>query len=406
MTQILSNQAQTEVSRVRQMADVNSQPEPVVTNTSIDFTKSQKVADQVREWSKIKSTDLYNEARERGVDPIVVLEELDPTPTTLDGKKTVPLDALERCLYLLEQNPSTMTVDQFYSGPAMILLPSLISRWVQEGITIAAGAMNIYAVDRRVSGLTAHPLYLEGAGSAEGLAKAPLTSVDEKRLGSVGNAGLPVTKVGHRDKAVKVGTYGRDMLFDYKFVKYASLQELRILFNYVGLQMAYDDVGNVFEIVDSGDGVSGGPPSRLQISGSTGSGTLTFGDLTSAIVQMQGGGYRVSHWVGEANSLIDFLNLSQFSGANYRDTTLRELLTTRGPLTTPLGMLLISPNPPADADHLAFIDAGFALGKVEEQPLTVEADKVIQGLFEEIAIHGSWAFYKFMNDASGMIDYS
>ena len=399
----------SELSRMRQMAGSSGQTPLAVPTTgavTLNLDGAKKTADLIREWSRTKDMALYQEAAEKGVYPWEALEQHDPSPRDINGNIIVPLDAMERALYVLGINLSRVTVDQFFAGPAMILTPALALRWVRQGIQMANGASGIYTINRRVSGMNVNPIFLEAENAAGDAAKAPPTTSDRKRLGATGFQGLPITRIGYRDKDVKVGVYGRDLQFDYKVVKYASMTELRLIFNYVGMQIGYDDIGNIFELIDVGDGASGTPPTRLQISGSTGGGTLAFGDLVKAIVRLQEGGFRATHWIGESDSLIDFLSLSQFTGPNERDETLRGLLTGRGPLNTPLGTLLIAPNPPADADHLGFFDGAFAVAKGEEQPITVETDKILQGQLEEVAIAGAWAFWRFAHDAAGMIDYS
>lgn len=374
---------------------------------TMDLSGASKLAEEVARWTETKSLDLYQQAKQKGVEPWQVLEEIDPSPRNINGEMMVPLDALERVLYVMELDISSMTVEQFYAGKAMVLGPALVNRWLKEGYNMAFGGPTIFAVERRLTALTVHPLFLEAIGAAGDAAKAPPTTSGKKRLGALTESGsLPVTRVGYREKDVAVGTYGRDLEVSYDVVKYATVQELRIIFLYIGMQIAYDDIGNVFEVIDVGDGSSGAPPTRLQISGAGGAGALVFKDLVTAIARMAEGGFRVTHWVGESDSFIDFLSLAQFSGANERDWTLRELLQSRGPFATPLGILLPSPNPPADADHLGFFDAMFAVARGIETPLMVEADKIIAQRLEEAAISGKWAFWKLCHDASGMIDYS
>jgi hypothetical protein len=406
---VVSPEVASEVSRVRQMAGDASTTQkaiPAAGVVTLDFDGARKTADMIREWSRTKDLALYHEAAEKGVYPWEALEQYDPSPRDLNGDIIVPLDAMERALYVLGINLSQATVDQFFAGPGMILMPAMALRWVRQGIQMANGASGVFTINRRVNGMNVNPIFLEAENAAGDAAKAPPTTSDRKRLGAAGFQGLPITRIGYRDKDVKVGVYGRDIQFDYKVVKYASMTELRLIFNFVGMQIGYDDIGNIFQLIDVGDGSSGAPPTRLQIAGATGGGTLVFSDLIKAIVRMQEGGFRVTHWIGESDSLIDFLSLSQFTGANERDQTLRGLLTGRGPFQTPLGTLLIAQNPPADADHLGFFDGAFAVAKGEEQPIAVETDKILQGQLEEVAIAGAWAFWRFAHDAAGMIDYS
>lgn len=393
---------QQEISRLTDIVGVIQKPSQ---NLAMDFDLSKKTAERVKMWSKSLDTELYRVAESENKYPWEVLEDWDPSPRDIDGQILTPLDAMERCLYSLGINLAAMTVEQFFAGPGMILAPAMVLRWVRQGIDMANGASGIYSINRRVNGMNVNPIFLEAANAADTAAQSPETTTAKKRL-APGGGGLPVTHVGYRDKNVKIGTYGRDLTFDYKVVKYASVVELKLIFNFIGMQIGYDDIGNVYELIDAGDGDSGAPPTRLQISGAGGAGTLVFNDITTAIVRMQAGGFRLTHWIGESDSMIDFLTLSQFSGANFRDQTLANLLMGRGPFKTTLGTLLIAPNPPADADRLLFFDSEFAVAKGEESPITVEADKIIQMQFEEVAIVGSWAFWKFALDASGRINYS
>lgn len=375
---------------------------------SVDLSKAQKLADRIRADSQARDLSLYREAAEKKVSPWELLEAWDPSPRNIMGDIVSPLDAMERVLYCLGQSlAGGVTVDQFISGPAAILAPAMILRWVQEGIDLGFGSVGVFAATRPITGMTVTPLYLEG-DEQQGVAKAPATTSGGKRLGATAKSGLPRTIVSYRDKVVTLGVYGRVLDFGYEVVKYASLDELRLIFLYIGMQIAYDDVGNIFELIDVGDGTTGTPPARLQISGSGGAGTLTWDDIVNAMVQMSNGApFRITHWIGEAPSLRDFLNLAQFTGANWRETALQQLFGgARGPITTPVGILLVAPNPPADVDHLAFMDSMFAVAKGQESPITIETDKIISMRWEETAIWGTWAFWKVSTDASGIVDYS
>lgn len=374
----------------------------------VDMDGAKKVAERIESESKTQDLSLYREAEEKKLYPWELMEEWDPSPRNYLGDIVTPLDAFDRVLYALKAPVSGhVTVDQFLSGPAAILSPALILRWVQEGMNMGFGDMGIYAAVRPVSGLTVTPLYLEGPENQE-VARAPGTTSEGKRLGASGKSGLPRTVVSYRDKDVKLGVYGRVLDFGYEVVKYASMDELKLIFWFIGMQIAYDDIGNVFEVIDAGDGTSGAPPSRLQISGGGGAGTLVWADVTQAIAQMcNGAPFKISHWIGEAASLVDLLNFAQFTGPNQRDTTLAQLLGQGpGPINTPIGVFLVSPNPPADADHIGFFDRRFAIAKAEESMLTIEMDKIISMRWEEAAISGVWGFWKWALDASGMIDYS
>ncbi len=393
---------QEEIARLTAMVGLVQKPNA---NLTMDFAQSKKSAEMIKQWSVEKNTELYDRSKNEGKYPWEILEDIDPSPRNLAGEILTPLDALERVMFSLDINLAHTSVDQFFAGPGMILAPAMVLRWIKEGITMSNGASGIWSINRRVNGMRVNPIFLEAAEVADTAAKSPETSTAKKRL-APGMGGLPVTHIGYREKDVKIDTYGRDMTFDYKVVKYASMIELKLIFNFVGMQIGYDDIGNIYELIDVGDGDSGAPPSRLQISGAGGAGVLVFADLVTAIMRLRAGGFSLTHWIGETDSMIDFMNLSQFSGANHRDETLRQLLMGRGPLQTQLGTLLIAPNAPADADRLLFFDSMFAVAKGEESPITIETDKIIQMQFEEIAIAGSWAFWKFAHDASGRINYS
>ena len=390
--------AQTEWNKARER---NPAAAPKM-SMPMDMTASRALSKDIAQWSETGDLSLYKEAEQKKCYPWEVLEERDPSLTSPEGEILTPLDALGRALYSLGLNLSSMTVEQFAAGPGLILTPALVLRWVRQGVVMAAGSMGV-TVSRRVNGLNVHPIFLEAEEVAGDAAKAPPTTTDRKRLGA-SQGGLPRTHVGYRDKDVKIGTYGRDLTFDYSVLKYMSMQEMRLIFNYIGMQIGYDDIGNIFDIIDVGDGSSGAPPTRLQISGATGGGTLAFADLTTALVRLREGGFSLTHWVGQSDSMIDFLNLSQFTGANDRDQTLAQVFAGRGPIDTPIGKLLITSQ--GDADHLGFFDGTFAIAKGEESPLTVETDKIIQMQFEETAVVGRWAFWKLAHDASGMVDYS
>ncbi len=375
---------------------------------TLDMTKAHQLHEDVKRWSKRLDTSVYTEAAAQGIDVPELLEQRDPSPRNLSGEIVTELDALGRQLYAAGVNLNQTTVELFLAGSAAVLMPAIVNRWLREGQKLAGGAMGLWAIDREVNAMQVNPFHIEAESAAGDSAKAPQNTANQKRFGAVAEGGsLPVVRIGYRDKTVNLGTYGIDLRCDYKAVKYMSMTELRLIFIWIGMQLIYDQLDNIFTLIVSGDGDTGAPPSYLQISGGGAAGALLHADLIAGRVKMAVNGMMTTHWLGGVNEMTDFLNLSQFTGANYRDTPLDKVLgqgRNRGPIETPYGMLL--PALAGTADYLAFMDQMFAVARVVEQRLMVETDKLIGELDEEVAISETVAYYKWTLDASGYIDYS
>lgn len=379
----------------------------LVSPIKVDMTRAEVLAKDVKEWSRRKDLSIYEEAASLKVDVWDLLELRDPSPRNLAGQICTELDALGRQLYAHDVNLNSTTVELFMSGQAAILMPALVTRWLREGQQLAGGGIGLWAIDKRVNSMTATPFHIEAASAAGDAALSPQNTFYGKRMGAVGESGhLPVVRIGYRDKDVKLGTYGIDLQTDYKAVKYMSMTELRLIFLFIGMQLIYDQLDNIFTLIVSGDGDTGAPPSYLQISGGGGAGALVHADLVQATVKLGANGMMVTHWIGGINELTDFLNLSQLTGANYRDNPIRSVLQNqrRGPIQTDYGILL--PALAGTADYLCFMDSMFAVARCVEQPLMVENDKLIGELHEEVAISETVAYYKWLQDGSGYIDYS
>lgn len=384
------------------MGQMGTRLDRVVGNAVMDFSKTKLMADRVRDWTKSGSLEMYSIAKQKGLGIEEYLEEEDPSPRDMDGNLLVPLDAFERLGVELDFGLHTK-VDHFFAGPGMTLMPALITRWVREGIEMGRGGQDLWSFIDEVEGLHAHPIAWEKEGAAAEAAQMPKTTVAKKQLSAAGKSGLAVTHIGYRDADIALGTFGRVIDVDYAVVRNARMVKLRRIFQRIGVQIAFDEVGNVFSIILNGDGVTGVPPARLVISGSGGAGVLTFADLTTAIAQMAP--FRITHWVTDTNGIADFLNLSQFTGPNFRDQTLGSIMSGgEGPIVTSLGVLLAGSG--ATADNIIFLDARFAMVKAVGQPLTVEADKIISQRWERVAISEELAYYKDESDASGRINYS
>ncbi|NQU04756.1 MAG: hypothetical protein HQ568_01585, partial [Calditrichaeota bacterium] len=117
-----------------------------------------KLKEMIIRHSRAGNTALYAEAQEQGVTFSELLEDIDPSPQ--DSK----LDAFERQLMLHEiraDSPRSITMEQFFVGGGLLLLPEYILREIKRGYQMVQDPTDLVATIVRDAGPTVRPIYIK-----------------------------------------------------------------------------------------------------------------------------------------------------------------------------------------------------------------------------------------------------
>lgn len=333
----------------------------------LDLSKANILKDKVSELSRTGSLAWYREAQERNLNLSEYLEDIDPSPQDEAGKIVSPLDAFERLLFTMDipvSGTNALTVDEFLCSKGMILFPELMMREIRKGYKMVQDPEELIAVSVPVAGPSVRPLYIKTEEAKKSLAR--------KEEG----AEYPSIILAYRDKELNIKDKGRRFDFTYKVVRNQKLTEFKNFLWWVGAQIAYDEIDEIYDVIVNGDGASAG--ANDYFNGIPG--ILAFSDLlhlgTSFEVPAQ-----MTHILASKNDIEAILNLSQFQFSHIWKESAEHLRI--GDYRTFLfvnAKLVVVPN--ATASKIVALDHRFAIHESVRQPLMVEAEKVISQKFE------------------------
>nr|BDD44109.1 hypothetical protein 2 [bacterium] len=354
----------------------------------MDLSKAKDLQSEVARLSKTGDLSLYKEADERGLTLLDVLEERDPSERDNAGSIVSPLDAFERQLMLAGISSSegkSVTVEQFFSSPAMILTPEWFRRQIKAGMDMKPGVDRLMAIENPVKGPSYKPLYIH----------SPKTK--GKSLGAVAEgAAVPKVTITYRDKDVAIRDFGRGLDFTYRVIRWSSLAEFKVILWYVGFNIQNDKIGAVYNAVINGDGASAGADSVA--ADTPGYTNLTYDDLVNLFVEFEP--FEMNAMIVNKNVETKILTMSEFkdpfAGFTFQKT---------GKIVTPMGAEIFRYDD-AEDDYIAAIDKRFAVKKGVEQDLLVEADKIIDKRIEECVVSESIAYSVLCDDARRYLDMS
>jgi len=359
-------------------------------NMQLDFSRANSLKDKVAELSRTGSLAWYREAQERNLSLSEYLEELDPSPRDERGNIASPLDAFERLLYVLDlqtAGTNAITVDEFFVSRGMILSPELMMREIRRGYRMVQDPEELVAVSVPAAGPSVRPIYIKTDDAQKSLAR--------KEEG----AEFPSIVLAYRDKELDIKDKGRRFDFTYKVVKNQKLTEFKNFLWWVGAQIAYDEIDDIYDVIVNGDGTSSGASDCFDGT----PGTLAFSDLvhlaTSFSVPAQ-----MTHIMAAKDDIETILNLEQFQdphtwweSAQFRKTG--DYRTFR-PVNA---KLVVTPN--ATATKLAALDHRFAIRESVSQPLMVEAEKVISQKLESALVSKESVYSIMVEEAMSLSDY-
>lgn len=357
-------------------------------NMSLDFSQAYTLREKILDHSRSGNLALYSEAQERGLSFTELLEELDPSPRKPDGSLDAPLDAFERQLFLAEitlSGRNATTLEQFLSGPGMILAPEYVSREIRRGYKMVQDPEELVAAIIPERGPTVTPLYIK-------------TDFPKKAQRRNDSAAYPVVKLAYRQKEAGMIDRGRQFDFSYRILKNQKLAEFRVFLWWIGAQLANDEISEIYNIIINGDGTSPAPSNSFNGS----AGTFAYSDLVHLALAFDGPA-RMTHLLGAKSDIETVLKITElqdaqaFQGGAFSNTgDYRTFL--------PLNTRLVAVEG-ATATKFAALDHRFAIRESVAQPLVIEAEKIISHKLESAVVSKESAYTIMVDDAIAMSDY-
>lgn len=356
----------------------------------LDFSNSYALREKINDYSRSANLALYAEAQERGVSFSELLEELDPSPRKPDGSLDTPLDAFERQLYLagvVMNGRNATTLEQFLTGAGLILAPEYVSRGIHRGYRMVQDPGDLVAASVPERRPSVKPIYIK-----TDLAKKPLA-----RRSETGN--YPVVKLVYREKDASMVDRGRQFDFSYRVLKNQKLAEFHVFLNWIGAELAFDEISEIYNIIVNGDGTSPAPANCFN--GTAGS--FGYSDMTHLALSF-GGPAHMTHLIGTKADIEKILNIAEFQDPQafqglqpfHQSGDYRSFL----PMNT---RLVVCPG--ATATKFAALDHRFAIRESVAQPLLIEAEKVITQKLESAVISKESVYTIMVEDAVAVSDY-
>jgi hypothetical protein len=344
----------------------------------LELNQAGSVKLQLIQASKSGDLSLYREAQEQGKSFSQVLEEYDPsTPDQVEKG----FDAFRRQLVLFDLIGKGITVDHFFIKNAMILLPEFMQREITAGYQGVENPESLVAAVVAEKGPKITPIYLKTTNAKKHLAKGEEA------------AAYPKTIIAYRDKALGMLDRGREWDFTYKVLRNQQLTEFKVFCQYIGAQIAYDEIDEIYTTGISGDGTS---PAATD-TGVASAGTLAYNDLVTHAMAFTAPA-QLTHILAPAAAITAILKLTQFQNPDVwvaiNQIQKSEKLTGLLPMNA---KLVVAPN--GTASTLCGIDARFAFRETVAQPLMIEADKIIEQKIEKAVISKESVYSVLIDDA-------
>jgi hypothetical protein len=357
---------------------------------TLDFSNAYSLREKINDHSRSGNLALYAESQERGLTFSELLEELDPSPRKADGGLDSPMDAFERQLYLANvvvSGRQATTLEQFLTGAGLILAPEYVSREIQRGYRMIQDPGDLVAAAVPECGPSVKPIYIK-----TDYAKKPLARRSE-------NSAYPVVRLVYREKDAAMVDRGRQFDFSYRVLKNQKLAEFRVFLNWIGAELAFDEITEIYGIVINGDGTSPAPSNSFN--GTAGS--FGYSDLTHLALAF-GGPARMTHLLGTKTDIEKILNIPEFQDPQAFQGLQTFHVTGDYRTFLPINTKLVV-CPGATATKFAALDHRFAVRESVAQPLLIEAEKVISHKLESAVISKESVYTIMVDDAVAVSDY-
>lgn len=348
------------------------------------MSESNKLKELIVQQSRSGNVSLYAEAQEQGMSLSELLEEIDPS------EPNSKLDAFERQLMLhgiLAEGSRSISMEQFFVGGGLILLPEYVLREIRRGYKMVQDPTELVASVSLENGPTVRPIYIQTTKAKESMAKK-----------SAGSA-YPRVELLYRDKEANIIDRGREFDFSYRIVRNQKLTEFRVFLWWIGAQMAYDEIDEMYNILLYGDGTSDGATDVFNGN----AGTFAYSDLVHLAMSFDVPA-RMTHVVAAKADIETIINLSQFQDAQaWRENELFARTGNRHSFLPVNAKLVVAPN--ATATEVIGLDSRFALRESVTQPLMVDVDKVINQKLEQAVVSKESVYTIMVDDAALLSDY-
>ncbi|MFN3821206.1 MAG: hypothetical protein ACK4OO_02635 [bacterium] len=353
---------------------------------TISLENARKLKEVITAHSRAGNLALYAEAQELGLSFSELLETLDPS------EPDSPLDAFERQLAvhnIVTEGPRSITLEQFFLGGGLILLPEYILREIRRGYTMVQDPGDLIATSVPENGPTVRPIYIRTEEAQKPLA----------RRGSGSGSAYPRVELLYREKEAAVVDRGRQFDFSYRVVRNQKLAEFRVFLWWIGAQMAYDEIDEIYQVLLNGDGTS--PGASNVFNGQAGQ--FTYTDLVHLAFSFNVPA-RMTHILGSKGDIEKIVNLAQFQDpVVWRES---ERLQRTGDYRSfyPVNARLVVV-PRAVSTKILGMDARFAIRESVAQPLMIEAEKVINQKLESAVISKESVYTVMVEGAALLSDY-
>jgi len=353
---------------------------------TMNLDNATKLKELIVRHSRSGNPALYAEAQEQRISLTELLEQLDPS------EPEAKLDAFERQLMLhgIEtQGARAITMEQFFVGGGLILLPEYILREVKRGYRMVQNPTDLLATVVHESGPTVRPIYIKTELAKESLGKK----------GTGGGAAYPRVELLHRTKEADIVDRGRQFDFSYRVIRNQKLTEFRVFLWWIGAQMAYDEVDEIYDLLLNGDGVSAGSTDVFNGVG----GTFAYSDLVHLAMSFDVPS-RMTHILAAQEDVEKIVNLTELQHPDAWNE--RELFRRSGDYRSFLPMnarLVIVPH--ATATKVIGLDSRFAVRETVAQPLMIEAEKVISQKLEKAVVSKESVYTIMVDGATKLSDY-
>jgi hypothetical protein len=353
---------------------------------NMNLDNARKLKEVIVQHSRAGNLALYAEAQEQGLSFSELLEQLDPTEE--NGR----LDAFERQLMLngvLAEGPRSISMEQFFVGGGLILMPEYILREIRRGYKMVQDPTELVASIVPETGPTVRPIYIKTALAKQHLGKR----------GVEGGSAYPRVELLHREKEAAIVDRGRQFDFSYRVVRSQKLAEFRVFLWWIGAQMAYDEIDEIYDLLLNGDGVSAAATNVF----SGVAGTFAYSDLVHLAMSFDVPG-RLTHIVAAKADVEKIVNLTQFQDPlAWRENELMQRSGDYRSFYPVNARMVVAPN--ATSTKIIGLDARFAVRESVAQPLMIEAEKVISQKLES-AVVSKESVYTVMVDGTALLsDY-
>jgi len=347
---------------------------------------SRKLKELVVQHSRSGNLALYAEAQEQGITFSELLEQLDPSD---EGAR---LDAFERQLMLngvLAEGPRSISMEQFFVGGGLILMPEYILREIKRGYRMVQDPVELVASVAPETGPTVRPIYIKTDAAKESLG----------RRGSGGGSAYPRVELLHRDKEAVIVDRGRQFDFSYRVVRNQKLAEFRVFLWWIGAQMAYDEIDEIYNVLLNGDGTS--PGATDVFNGAVG--TFAYSDLVHLAISFDVPAH-LTHIIAAKADVEEIINLTQFQDPLvWREAQSFQRAGDYRSIYPVNAKLVVAPH--ATATKVLALDSRFAVRESVAQPLMIEAEKVINQKLETAVVSKESVYTVMVDGAALLSDY-